>query len=67
MNGTYKGMQAEIKNHPRAKVGHTPEFVWHLLMNLKNNFLLKKSHTCEEGGAHIRIYFWHLLINLKNK
>ena len=27
----------------------------------------KKSHTCEEGGAHLKIYFWHLLINLKNK
>ena len=27
----------------------------------------KKSHTCEEGGAHLRISFWHLLMNLKNK
>ena len=27
---------------------------------------LKKSHTCEEGGAHLRISFWHLLMNLKN-
>ena len=27
----------------------------------------KKSHTCEEGGAHFRISFWHLLMNLKNK
>ena len=26
-----------------------------------------KSHTCEEGGAHLRISFWHLLMNLKNK
>ena len=29
--------------------------------------LVKKSHTCEEVGAHVRIYFWHLLMNLKNK
>ena len=26
----------------------------------------KKSHACEEGGAHIRIYFLHLLMKLKN-
>ena len=26
-----------------------------------------KSHTCEEGGAHLKISFWHLLMNLKNK
>ena len=27
----------------------------------------QKSHTCEEGGARLRISFWHLLMNLKNK
>ena len=27
----------------------------------------KKSHTCEEAGAHLRISFWNLLMNLKNK
>ena len=27
---------------------------------------IEKSHTCEEGGAHLRISFWHLLMNLKN-
>ena len=30
-------------------------------------YVKKKSHTCEEGGAHIRISFWHLLMNLKKK
>ena len=25
--------------------------------------LTKKSHTYEEGGAHLRISFWHLLMN----
>ena len=25
-----------------------------------------KNHTCEEGGAHLRISVWHLLMNLKN-
>ena len=28
---------------------------------------IKKSHTCEKGGAHLRISFWHLLMNFKNK
>ena len=27
----------------------------------------KKSHTCGEDGAYLRISFWHLLMNLKNK
>ena len=26
----------------------------------------KKSHTCDEGGTHLRIYVSHLLMNLKN-
>ena len=33
----------------------------------KYQFLIKKSHTCEEGGTQLRISFWHLLMNLKNK
>ena len=28
--------------------------------------LKKKSDTCEEGGANLRISVWHLLMNLKN-
>ena len=38
-----------FKNHTHVKkVGHIPTIsVWHLLMNLKNNFLLKK--TVEVG------------------
>ena len=27
---------------------------------------MKKSHSCEEGGAHLRISAWHLFMNLKN-
>ena len=27
--------------------------------------LTKKSHTHEEGGAHLRISFWHLLMNFE--
>ena len=30
------------------------------------HFWKKKSHTSEEGGAHLRISFSHSLINLKN-
>ena len=26
----------------------------------------QKSHTCEEGGAHLRVSVWNLLMNLKN-
>ena len=28
-------------------------------------FFLKKSYTCEEGGAYIRISVWHLLMNFE--
>ena len=31
-----------------------------------NHSLTKKSHTCEEGEAHLRISFWHLLMNFEN-
>ena len=27
--------------------------------------MTKKSHTCEEGRAHVRISFWHLLMNFE--
>ena len=26
---------------------------------------IKKSHTCKEGGAHLRNPFWHLLMNFE--
>ena len=32
--------------------------------NLKNIFI-KKSHTCEEGGAQFRNFVWHLLMNFE--
>ena len=35
--------------------------------NIKIKCDTKKSHTCEEGEAHLRISFSHLLMNLKNK
>ena len=34
--------------------------------NFSGNSEIKKSHTCEEGGAHLRISVWDLLMNLKN-
>ena len=37
------------------------------MISSHNNYLHKKSHTCEEGGAHLRSSFKHLLMNLKNK
>ena len=30
-------------------------------------YITKKSHTCEGGGADLKISFWHLVINLKNQ
>ena len=27
--------------------------------------LTKKSHTCEAGGAHLRVSFWHLSMNFE--
>ena len=54
---------------------HAPSLPWILPPNteqanlpekLKNKFLLeKKSHTCEQAGAHLRISFWHLLMNFE--
>ena len=41
-------------------------------MNIDNKkvsrilIVFKKSHKCEEGGAHLRVFVWHLLMNLKN-
>ena len=32
----------------------------------ENQLSLKKSHTCEECGPHLRISVWYLLMNLKN-
>ena len=43
---------------------------WNLATTLKNkklilsaDYILEKSYTCEEGGAHLRISFWHLGID----
>ena len=33
--------------------------------NKISHSLTKKLHTCEEGGAHLRISFWHLLMNFE--
>ena len=47
------------------------DFTSHLESTMKekafiiNKTAKKKSHTCEEGGAHLRISFWHLLMNFE--
>ena len=47
-------------------------FIYYILFHLfimrvskysKASCKKKKSHTCEEGGAHLRVSFWHLLMN----
>ena len=37
------------------------------MLHLKKKKKVTHTHTCEEGGVHIRISIWHLLMNLKNK
>ena len=32
---------------------------------MPKRFFLEKSHTCVEGGTHLRLSVWHLLMNLK--
>ena len=34
-------------------------------VHISSHDVLKKSHTYEEGGAHLRISFWHLLMNFE--
>ena len=34
-------------------------------VHISNHDVLQKSHTCEEGGTHLRLSFWHLLINFE--
>ena len=34
-------------------------------IHISSHDVLKKSHTYEEGGAHLRISFWHLLMNFE--
>ena len=40
---------------------------WKDTKSVSSNVLVKleKPHTCEEGGAHLRISFWHLLMNIE--
>ena len=48
-----------------AKLRKMPQIIY--LFSIEEMFhLQEKSHTCEEGGAHLRIFVWHLLMNSKN-
>ena len=40
---------------------------WKDTKSVFSNVLIKleKLHTCEEGGAHLRISFWHSLMNIE--
>ena len=38
------------------------DFLSHIMLQS-----LKKSQTCEEGGADLKISFWQLMMNLKIK
>ena len=34
-------------------------------VHVSSHDVLLKSHTCGEGGTHLRISFWHLLMNFE--
>ena len=34
-------------------------------VHISSHDVLQKSHTCEEDGAHLRIFSWHLLMNFE--
>ena len=34
-------------------------------IHISSHDVLQNSHTCEEGGAHLRISFWNLLMNFE--
>ena len=46
-------------------VMHENNILWEV--TIPKYTVYKKSHTCEEGGAHLGIYFWYLLMNLTKK
>ena len=58
--------QTIFKNHTHVKrVGHTSRiYVWHLLMNLKSNYLLKKTYSGpiknlrNSTFAMLNFFFW---------
>ena len=60
-------MVAEMKSGNTKKEDNAEE--GRSLRSRRKNYTINeiKSHTCEEGEAHLRISFWHLLMNLKNK
>ena len=43
------------------------KFCTPIVFEVRKLKMMLKNHTCEEGGANLRISFWHLLTNLKNK
>ena len=63
-----KNLNIHTVNLLRNKYYHEI-FIDRVLNKLKSfcESINKKSHTCEKGGAHLRISFWHLLMNSKNK
>ena len=58
--------ESQLRNYAHVKkMGHISEFVWHLLMKLKNNYLLKK--LLKWNNKNVRILIFKCSIFLKNK
>ena len=68
---------AQLMTHPAV---YTLPFTWQLCykplrilqrvtksqkVHVSSHDVLLKSHTCGEGGTHLRISFWHLLMNFE--
>ena len=62
MNGFYMKCNTGLK----CIKYRIPTFFFFLFSFQNFIYTIQKSHTCEEGGAHTRIFVWHLLMNLKN-
>ena len=67
----------QLMTHPAV---YTLPFTWQLCykplrilqrvtksqkVHVSSHDVLLKSHTCGEGGTHLRISFWHLLMNFE--
>ena len=56
-------ISVEINNFIVTGMGNYAQH--HLFLTISESFIKIKSHTYEEGGAHIRISFWHLLMSFE--
>ena len=54
---------AEVKAGNKSE--HLLNEIYQIIHSLCQEKEIKKSHTCDEGGAYLKISVWHLMTNLK--